>query len=256
MTARPPRPRLPGRPLCVFVPVLSSLACTAEKTAPSPAEAPREPPTAIRDAGPSAPPLFVTGTSTVAERFALKVRVTPYETFVDMHPLREPSPEWRWRPTSRVLRLDWGRDGAAPGAIESLRDQLDYLVSERALDLAKTRLLLELSPRGYSNYSERLARHAAEDPAWPSRARAVTTRQLHDYVMETTRKQALHPELDEVFASRGVQPRLRGVEKCLRSTRKMDAASRDWLRERDLSPRSHLPLGCLMAVFELSPHSP
>ncbi|MEL6183589.1 MAG: hypothetical protein AAFU79_03125 [Myxococcota bacterium] len=203
---------------------------------------------------------WVTGTATVADRFILEVRVESYETFVDTRPLEGGHPNWHWRPTSRELRVRWGPDGPGPTSASTLSVMLDHLVSARGLVLEDTTLRMELSPYAYAPYAERLARFAAEDPEWSKRTKRTGGRglALHQYVVETTRQQPLHPELDALFAPYGHRPHLYSVEKCLRSTRRSDTKTRGWLRERGLSTKRSLPLGCLMANlrFEVAVDSP
>ena len=198
---------------------------------------------------------FETGSSTVGGQFVIDVAVEPYETFVDARPIGADRPRWQWRPTSRLLRAEWAADTDPSAQVESLRKMLAYLVEKLGLELNETKLAMELSPFRYSVYAERLARHAAQDPEW----RAVLKRHgslensFYRYIVSTTRRRSLHPELDELFAPHRYQPQLDTVEKCLLSTARPDQQTRQWLREHRLPTKRSLPLGCLMADFALEP---
>ena len=185
----------------------------------------------------------------------MTVDVEPYETFVDIKPLGATHPRWHWRPRSRSLHLEWAQDIAPEGQVDVLTAMLEHLRSKRGLVLAQTQLVTELSVHRYPAYAARLARFAAQDPQWRAALKRSgrTGTQFYRYIVDATQDRVLHPELDAIFASLDVRPRLATVEKCLRSDHRPSPTLRAWLRQQGLTRQTSLPLGCLMANFRFEP---
>ncbi len=197
-------------------------------------------------------PRFETATATVGAYF-VDVRVEPYETFVDIRPLIRAAPTWHWRPTSQTLSLRLNDDQAFADQIPALTEMLRLLVDRQRLDLAQTSLRWRLDPWQYPDYSARLARFAATDRRWAPALRASkgSGTQFYRYIIDTTRRRRLHRELDAIFLPFGRRPILSGAEKCMRSRPGSSDEVERWMDKQGIGSKVSLPVGCLMATFNL-----
>jgi hypothetical protein len=184
---------------------------------------------------------------TPADNYRIEVREESYETFVDVFPKDSNLPKWDFRPKSKGLFLVWDRDRPLALQVKPLLEMLK-LLSDRYKDLLmQSTLSASLDCVNYPAYVERLARFAALDPAW----RNQNGMDLHNYIVEATRSESLAPELSQIFNTLKVTLYLKGVEKC-------SAVSPAFMRKLGCSwslpnlPRNKkLPMGCLMAWFEM-----
>ena len=193
------------------------------------------------------------------DEFILTVREESYETFVDIRPREREAPAWHYRPRSKLISLHWDRESPLEGQTEPLRAMLGRLLEAYGEEVRAAKLRVDLDVFGYPAYVERLARHAATDPAWRRLAEQMRkpgerrVRELHGYIVEATRAGTLHPELDAVFLPFGLRPRLAGVEKCSSASPASRGVFGGFLTDRGMRGRRPLPAGCLMAWFDLEP---
>jgi hypothetical protein len=223
-------------------------AATPDHAAPPEAKVDaRNEPDAVADAGPA------------DDAFILTVREESYETFVDVRPRDRAAPAWDFRPRSKSIALRWDREAPLEEQVGPLREMLGHLLDAYGEEVRTAKLRMGLDVFGYPAYVERLARHAAADRAWSrlvEKTRAAgehRVRDLHGYIVEATRAAPLHPELDEVFLPLGLRPKLRGVEKCSSASPASGGVLGGFLTGLGLRGRQPLPVGCLMAWFDLEP---
>lgn len=193
------------------------------------------------------------------DTYVMTVREESYETFVDIRPRDRDLPAWDLRPRSKSISLRWDREAPPEEQVGPLREMLGRLLEEYGEEVRAAKLKADLDVFGYPTYVERLARHAAADRAWRrlvEKTRAAgehRVRDLHGYIVEATRAALLHPELDEVFLPFGLRPKLRGVEKCSSASPASGGVLGGFLTGLGLRGRQPLPVGCLMAWFDLEP---
>lgn len=193
------------------------------------------------------------------DAFILTVREESYETFVDIRPGDREAPAWHYRPRSKSISLHWDHEAPLDGQIEPLREMLGRLLEAYGEEVRAAKLRADLDVFGYPAYVERLARYAAADPTWNrivKKTRAAgerRVRDLHGYIVETSRAAPLHPELDEVLLPFGLRPRLADVEKCSSASPASGGVLGDFLAGLGLRGRRLLPAGCLMSWFDLEP---
>lgn len=196
------------------------------------------------------------------DRFVLEARVESYETFVDIHPRHRERPGWGLRLKEASLRPRWDRDRPRSDQVDALAAMLERLHREHGEVLGRASVMVSLSALAYPEYVERLARHAVDDPAWKARRDELQKvgsprlGALHGYIVDTTREHRFHAELDRVFDSVDMHLRLKGVEKCGAARPGQPNELGRWLEARGLRSRMSLPIGCLMAWFELKPGAP
>jgi len=211
---------------------------------PAPAEVRPDPPEPSKPADAAVP---AEATPPPPDPFVLETRVEPYGTFVDIHPVGAELPAWDLRPEQPSLRLRWDKARPLKEQVITLSEMLERLHATYGPTLTGASVHADLSNFGYPEYAEALGRHAAQDPAWSEKPR------LHDYIVNTTRAQPLHPELNEIFASIDRRPRLEGIEKCTvaRPSSRTDAGR--WLLARKVTAKRPVPIGCLSGWFSLQP---
>jgi hypothetical protein len=216
-------------------------------------------PEGTADAGAADDAGSATDAGSAVDPYILTVREESYETFVDIRPRDRDLPAWDFRPRSKSISLRWDREAPLEAQIGPLREMLGRLIAARGEAVGAAKLRMSLDIFGYPPYVERLARHAAADPAWTRLAEKAReagerrVRDLHGYIVEATRAGTLHPELDEVFLPFGLRPRLRGVEKCSSASPASGGVLGGFLAGLGLRGKRPLPVGCLMAWFDLEP---
>jgi len=187
----------------------------------------------------------------------IDVREESYETFIDIHPAGQERPAWDYRLKSKSLHLQWDMSRPRSNQVATLSRMLKRLDREYRISEANAKLLCGLDYFSYPEYAARLAQYAGADPGWSKRKNELKVvgiprvRALHDYIVETTRRERFHQELERIFSAVGKRLSLEGVEKCSDARPGTRGEMGQWLAAQKLPGRVALPTGCLMAWFRI-----
>jgi len=146
------------------------------------------------------------------EKYLLEVREGA-ETFVDLRFRDKEKPNLSLRPQSKRFGLRFDTDRPTAEQVPELIELLGVLADKYPEAMDGLRFSATVFYDTYPEYSERLARHALDDPRWRKRKKPGTPLTLNRYIEETTCGQDLHPELDEIFASIGKRVEISSNEK-------------------------------------------
>ncbi|MBN2718477.1 MAG: hypothetical protein JXX14_21715 [Deltaproteobacteria bacterium] len=206
------------------------------------------------------PPLTGTDdseTTTGVGSIAYKRNVESYGTFVRVHMGGDELPALDWWPDSKQLFIRWNREMHMSRQVDILQQLLVFLMNREGDGIVHSSVHITMDWYTLPDYAGRLAEFAAGDAEWiklqkkkPPKGVDPASR-LHAYIVATTESHKLLPELALIFEPVGARPRLVHVEKCsaIRPGNRSEAGR--MLRDLGIRRQISLPVGCLMATFEL-----